>query len=222
MKLKKKVNVVLVLVLLIIIGGSFYTFNRWFFTKYKDVGKKVENQNVENNKESVENMLDDSTNKKEEIENKKQEENNTTLKEDSIKQNKKKIRPSEIYYCSDGDVLDEKECIMKVETSATKIVMNTNDERKYFQVIIDINEDIVPIMKEACEEENGIFELMGSKGACNFLIDEDDSEKIIGYSCMDGYTKDGDKCIKEVRIPAKVRYDCQEGYILEGAYCILK
>ncbi len=222
MKLKKKVKVVLVLVLLVMIGGSFYTFNRWFFTKYKDVGKKAENQNVENNKENEENMSDDSTNKTEVIKDTKQEENNTTSKENIIKQNEKKIRPSEIYYCSDGDILEGQECITKIETSATKIVMNTNDERKYFQVIMDINEDIAPIIKEACEEENGIFELMGSKGACNFPIDDDDSEKIVGYSCMEGYTKEGDRCIKKVRIPAKVRYGCQEGYILEGAYCVQK
>ena len=213
MKLKKKVKVILVLVLFLIIGGSFYTFNHWFFTKYKDVGKKVENQNAYENKESQENLTNSSNNENETIEDTKTEENNPKVD---------KIRPSEIYYCSDGDTLDGQECITKVETSATKIVMNVNDERKYVQLKMDINEEIAPIMKEACEEENGIFELMENKGACNIPLDEDDSEKIVGYSCMEGYIKEGDKCIQNVKIPAKIRYGCPNGFTLEGAYCIQK
>lgn len=211
MKLKKSVKVVLVLVLFILIGGSFYTFNRWFFTKYKDVGKKAENQNVEENKESQENFPNSSTSPNETVDDTQPGENDT-------KQNEKKIRPSEIYYCSNGDILEGQECITKVETSLIEV--SNIENKEYSKLVIPSydSEELKGELEKICEQYNGIFE-QTSDSEVSCYVPEDGEKETMDYICLDGFTKEGNKCVKNVKIPAKVRYGCPEGTQLDGIYC---
>ena len=179
MKLKKSVKVVLVLILLGIIGCSFYSFNRWFFTKYKTLGKKTQEQQEEKKDSYVSNEVDNAssglTNNEKDIDNQK-------INVESKQNAKKIINAIEEYYCSDNDTLDEKECIHILEKSTMVIVGPPK---------------LDPYTHEVIEE--------GKKGI-PFCMDDD-------------YVLQDDKCLKEERIPAKVRYVCPDGYTLDGIYC---
>lgn len=218
MKLKKNVKFVLVLLLVTIIGGVFYSFNKWFFTKYKDVGKIEEKQENKSNLDLEEKNLPISN----------EEENKEEVKQDEVP-SPKKVRQTEIYYCSDGDILAGKECITKVESGAIKL--QAEDNRDYYELRLSFAdlanmygisiEDAKVVLKEACLEElKGEYEISEdlSKGSCTFTDMEEDTS--FTYICLDeSYTLVGDKCIHEERIPAKIRYGCPEGYVLDGIYC---
>ena len=221
MKLKKSVKVVLVLILLGIIGGSFYSFNYWFFTKYKDVGKKTQEQQEE--KENDHTYFNDENAKNDDSENQVEEE------EDS-----KRVRQTEVYYCSNGDRLDGKECITKIEVDAIKL--QAEDNREYVELQFDIalytlrfqgagedvtEEEVILAFKEVCESElDGTYQL-SDDGSGNYSCIYTDMEEDTSftYMCLEGFTLQGTKCLKEERIPAKVRYGCPDGYILDGIYC---
>lgn len=182
----------MVLLLLGIIGGTFYSFNRWFFAKYKNVGNQVEEQkqeekknNVSNENESIDSVLNGSNeidNAPSSLTNNEKDMENQKINVES-KQNVKKIIPAtEEYYCSDSDTLDEKECIHILEKGTMVIVGPPK---------------LDPYTHEVIEE---------GKIGTPFCMDDE-------------YVLQDDKCIKEERIPAKVCYICPEGYFLDGINC---
>ncbi len=217
MKLKKQVKVVIVLILLGGIGFGFYSFNQWFFAKYKTKDVNVEEKNEGTSKE----ILEAEQSNSEEVPIVKEEPSSST-------KTVKKIRPTETYYCSEGDTLEGKECITKIETNATPVVLTMGDNT--YTMKFDFTalaygfsveeEDIIPIVEETCKTElKGRFyiDLNDEHGGyCTFSEEQKPSH----YICSDSsYTLKGDKCVKEVKIPAKIRYECSNGYILDGIYC---
>lgn len=227
MKLKKQIKVFLVFILLCGMMGSIYSFNRWFFAKYKS-----EKQNIEVKEEQREGkeIINDFKNPIPDVDKEptNKEETTSTI---SSKKNSNKKRASEIYYCSDGDRLEGTECITKSETDALK--MQVEDTRDYYEIKFNFETlaitsgmeetEIINLLKETCEEEiKGVFEENtnnSKEGSCIFTNMEED--KTIYYKCLDSsYTLKETKCIKDVKIPAKVRYGCEDGYKLEGIYCV--
>ena len=190
MKLKKSVKVVLVFVLLGILGGSFYSFNRYFFTKYKTLGKQVQQEEkkdsyVSNENESMDSVFNGSNefdNASSSLTNNEKDIDNQKINAESKQNVKKIINAIEEYYCSDNDTLDEKECIHILE-KGTMVVVGPPK--------------LDPYTHEVIEE--------GKKG--------------IPFCMDDEYVLQDDKCIKEEKIPAKVRYVCPEGYFLDGINC---
>lgn len=217
MKLKKQVKVVIVFIVLGGIGFGFYSFNHWFFAKYKTKDVNVEENNEGASKEIHET---EQTNSEEE----------PIVKEEPLGSSKtiKKIKATETFYCSEGDTLDGKECITNLEINATPVVLTTEDST--YTMKLDFTalaygfsiteEDIIPILEETCKTElKGKFYIDLNdehSGYCTFR----EEQKPNAYICTDSsYTLQGNKCVKEVRIPAKVRYGCPEGFVLDGIYC---
>lgn len=230
MKLKKRVKMFLILLLLGIMGSTFYTFNRWFFMKYKDVGQKEVEEHKKQEVETKNNPVTEEENP--DINDSQKEEDVKTLKEE-----KKGIKPSEIYYCSDGDTLDGKECITKIEVDAMQV--QEEDNRDYVELQFNIplytlrfqsagedvtEEDVKLYFKEMCETSlKGTFGLSTDNSddfSCFYTTMEENIS--FSYICLDGFTLSGTKCFKEERIPAKVRYGCPEGTIQDGIYCVQK
>lgn len=219
MKLKKQVKVVIVLIILGGIGFGFYSFNQWFFAKYKTKDINVEEKNNGVSKEM--NDMEQRNNEEVPI---------TEETPSSSKANIKKIRSTETYYCSEGDTLDGKECITKIETDAIKV--KNADNRDYYELIFSFDklatmygleeQEVIDALKETCEKDiKGFFERSTTnpkQGSCIFTdMPEDNSFQ---YVCLDSsYTLKGTKCSREERIPAKVRYGCPEGFVLDGIYC---
>lgn len=219
MKLKKQVKVGIVLIVLGGIGFGFYSFNQWFFAKYKTKDVNVEEKNESISKEIHETEPTNS----EEVPIAKDEPSSSSKTD-------KKIRPTEIYYCSDGDTLDGKECITKIETDAIKV--KNADNRDYYELIFSFDklatmygleeQEVIDVLKETCEKDiKGFFERSTTnpkQGSCIFTdMPEDHSFQ---YVCLDSsYTLKGSKCSREERIPAKVRYGCPDGFVLDGIYC---
>lgn len=227
MKLKKSVKIVIVFFFVIVFGIGGFFFNRWFFKTFNTtnfVNEKEENSNKEILEENI------SHEKKEPIKAEK-------LQEKQEKNSKKKTRKIEIYYCSDGDTLEGNKCITTIEKEAAKMelnIANAKEDKKRLAVMFNImdfvNEyeisysDVTEILAEACKEEmDGKFEVdyTTTKGYCYLEIEEEEKEPTYSYSCLDlSYTLEGTKCIKEAKIPAKIRYDCPDGYREDGIYCI--
>lgn len=206
MKLKKSVKVVLVLLLLGIIGGSFYSFNKWFFTKYKTLGNQLEEQKQDEKKNSV-------SNPKETKETEEEKEETSIPKNDRIE--KKQIKAEEEYFCSDNLRLDGKECVSTMEVDVfTEQVENIVVYRISFNAAEDMElqekECIEDLQGEVKTDETGVVYCEASVSAM-----EDGNT----YCLDDSYTLKEDKCVKEIRISAKVRYVCPEGYFLDGIYC---
>lgn len=223
MKLKKSVKVILVLVLFSGMVGGIYFFNSWFFSKYKVENKNVEeNENRKDGKEVLNDFENPLPVDDKETTNKEEKNSSTSTK----KENEKK-RAIEIYYCSKGDTLDGKKCVTQSEIDAVKMELVLKDNKEKDSVVFNIKvlaenyglekEDIISVIKEACESEKGTFKLNNSEEASCAA----NENKIYQYMCLDSsYTLEGTKCVKEVKIPAKVRYGCEDGYKLEGIYCV--
>lgn len=227
MKVKKCVKVGLIFIFIGGVVGGFYTFNSWFFSRYKGENKIIEkNDEQKNGKEIINNFENVSSEKSADIlnENSKNEKSSSKDKED-----KKKV--SEIYYCSKGDTLKGEECITKSVTDA--IPVQTKDTRDYYAIQFNFStlstaygiekSETISILQETCEKDiKGIFEINANdenQGSCIFTDMEED--KTFQYMCLDSsYTVEGTKCIKEVKIPAKVRYGCPDGFKQDGIYCI--
>lgn len=224
MKLKKQIKVFFILILFSGIVGGIYSFNSWFFTKYKIEKQNIEEKEKQNGKEIINNFENSST-----------EENNESLQEKSktssnSSKDKNKKRASEIYYCSEGDTLEGSKCITKSTLDATKVELRLEGTSDSYTILFDFATlaanygidvaDVISAFQYACEEENGTFKINNSeKGSCVLEVAEED--KIYQYMCFDSsYTLEGTKCVKEVRIPAKVRYGCPEGYTQDGIYCV--
>lgn len=204
MKLKKQVKIVLAVVLFVIIGGTFYTFNRWFFTKYKDVGHQVEE--TEKKKKTI------STEEEKELEEKNVED--PSIK-GSSKVEKKIIKAEEEFFCSDSLTLDGKECVSIMEVDVfTEQVENV----LVYRISFNAAEDMELQQKECIEDLEGIVKTDESGVVyCEASVSEVENGN--SYCLDDSYTLKGDKCVKEIRIPAKVRYVCPVGYFLDGINC---
>lgn len=190
MKLKKPVKIVLVIVLLGIISGSFYTFNRWFFTKYNNVGEKVDQETGKENSKDISTDKNETSieidKENEKINMEEHQENIIDNKKEESKQSvitpKKTIKATEEYYCNRDDILEGQECIHILEMGTMVVVMAP---------LVD------PFTQQVIREE--------VKGA--------------PYCSEEGYMLQNDKCIKEVRTGAMVRYVCPIGYFLDGINC---
>lgn len=223
MKLKKQVKIVIVLILLGGIGFGFYSFNHWFFSKYKTKDTNIEEKNKDqrNGKEILEENhkeMDSANNT-----------NHQSATNENSTQDRRK-RASEIYYCSEGDTLAGKECITKIQTDALKV--KPVDNRDYYELTFSFDtlaslygleeQAVIDVLKETCEKEmKGVFERSTTnqkQGSCIFTDMPEDNT--LQYVCLDAsYTLKGNKCSREERIPAKVRYGCPDGYVLDGIYC---
>ena len=215
MKLKKQVKVVLSFLLLGGIGCGLYSFNHWFFAKYKTKDVKLEEKN-----EGILIEINES---------KPQSQEEPIVKESSDSSKVvQKIRPTEVYYCSAGDTLDGNECITKLEMNAMPVILTTKDNTftmKFdFMSLANVysveEKDIIPILEETCKTElKGKFYINLNdehSGFCTFK----EEQKPNAYMCADSsYTLKGNKCAKEVKIPAKIRYECPKDYIVNGIYC---
>lgn len=204
MKLKKSVKVVLVLLLLGIIGGTFYSFNHWFFTKYKNVGKQGEEQQEEKKNTII---------PKESKDNEEENEDISIPKNDKIE--KKQLKAEEEYFCSDSLRLDGKECVSTMEVDVfTEQVENVVVYRISFNAAVDMElqkkECLEDLQGEVKTDEAGVVYCEASVSSL-----EDGNT----YCLDDSYTLKEGKCVKEIRIPAKMRYVCPEGYFLDGINC---
>lgn len=237
MKIKKSVKVIIILVILFGAGLGFYKFNKKFFSEHnvvKEDKKQDDNKKEDNNNEKKED---------EEVEKNKEDNDMPIQEENPIEpiENKKepnviKQKASEIYYCSDGDVLRGNECITKIVIDAKKYTISYAEEEKdYIEVQFDFKEfmneyeltedEVIDILRESCTKEiKGYFRIDYNqhKGACLIKIEDekDESNKKYTYLCEDSsFTLEGDKCVKEATILAKVRYGCPSGMTLDGIYC---
>lgn len=228
MRLKKSMKIIFILVILFLIGVSFYTFNRWFFSQHEIVTKKEEVVK-KNGKEIVNDFVPEETEKVEEPP--VAHDQSTTDKSSVEKEN---VLPVEKYYCSEGDTLSGQECITKLETSGYRLAKaedpNSQRERPVLRLeyllpeeLADMQEEFHKLVKEECFSMSGVPVVEGDRAVCYVPLEneEEESSNSTGeIHCMDDYIPEGDKCIKEVRVPAKVRYECPNGYKLEGAYCV--
>lgn len=203
MRLKKSVKIILVVLLLGIIGGTFYSFNKWFFTKYKNVGNQVEQQEKKNNPIS---------NEKEIIE-KEEEEEFSIPKNDNVE--KKQVKAEEEYFCSDSLRLDGKECVSTMEVDVfTEQVENV----VVYRISFNAAEDMELQKKECLEDLQGEVKT-DEAGVVYCEASVSSLEDGNTYCLDDSYTLKDNKCVKEIRIPAKMRYVCPEGYFLDGINC---
>lgn len=73
--------------------------------------------------------------------------------------------------------------------------------------------------KKECEESLNGEVKRSEEGItyCEFSMSEIlEDEKI----CLDeNYVLQGDTCVKELRLPAKIRYVCPDGYYFDGTNC---
>lgn len=222
MKLKKQIKVFFVLILLGGIVGGIYSFNNWFFTKYKS-----ENQNTEEKEEKRKGkeILSD-------FENKVVEENKEVVKEEK-KENQNASTSSDVNssvfaveekYCKEPYVLKNEECVAEFETEPLTKIVSDGDDIYIFEIsfVFENMEEGFQIQEE-CIKEGGRFEFKYNteevEGICFLPIDLDSKEET---SCLEGYTLKKGTCIKEVSQEPLIRYQCPSGYKLDGILCFKK
>lgn len=218
MKLKKQVKVVIVLIILGGIGFGFYSFNQWFFTKYKTKDTNVEEKNEGTSQEVREN---------EETINKTTLPSNNENKEETTEKNTQQssisnsVFPIEEKYCNEPYYLSGDKCIAKFETQP--ITRNVSDGTEIYAIDIpftftDITEGFQ--IKEECEKEGGKFNFEynsdDTEGICTIYVDLSTREE---STCLDGYTLKNGVCIKEISQDASIRKRCPKGYTLDGVLC---
>lgn len=175
--------------------------------------KKVEDSKIDDIESKPQPDTKSSSNTETKIENKqqpqpdnisKQENNNTGNTSnasitESIKEEEKNNTPSITYFCPEGYELTDKKCVSIVEANHV-CPDNTHDYSNEDEGIprdtycVNLNEGY-EIEGEDCPSGYGYIRQLGlgtpSKNICLLL-----HEKI--YTCNEGYTLDGNKCINEI------------------------
>lgn len=181
MKLKKQVKVGIVLIVLGGIGFGFYSFNHWFFEKYKTKDVNVEEKKEETNKEIQENQ--EKTPSIENIEkiDKNQDENPNPVQTE----NKKKIRvkASEVYECSEGEMLKKDECITVLATSPIRMRLPKIDPFTFEEIGYSESDPFCLDKSYTLKEDKCIKEIRTA------------AKKV--YSCPEGFVLDGIYCQKK-------------------------